>query len=76
MPKMNVEQTVTTYYSDGSAKEVIKTWKEKVSKDEAFNTEDETITLYGDVSPEEAEEIMLDGEIALAEQEYLESLAS
>jgi len=55
--KMACEQTVTTYFDDGTAKIKTSTWTEKVKKSEAFDSESEIITLYGDANADDMFEL-------------------
>ena len=55
---MACEQTTTTYFDDGSAVEVTTEWEEEVKNKKAVDSESATVTLYGDTTAEEFEDIL------------------
>ena len=68
MPTLMVtETTETTYFKDGSAKEKKYLETDTVKNSEAFESEEETITFYG--NPEKAEIIMLEADAEFLDQE-------
>ena len=62
---MTCEQTTTTYFDDGSIVEKVTEWEEEVKNKNAVDSDSETVTLYGDTTMEDFEDI-------LAEIEYNE----
>lgn len=74
---MTTETETTTYYNDGSAKRKTSYNSEEVKNSQAFDSEEETTTIYdGDESNDEVEIIMLEADTEFLEQEIDELEAS